>query len=116
MLWAGQPAEAVTFFLFDATTASEDHSASYAMDAEGCFPRVTKLEYEAHHLSPFSAELKNAWSFTSTLHICLNGVVLRHRENVTFLNHEIIPGIKNYFSQIYLKTKQKLISSTLIRK
>jgi hypothetical protein len=32
---------------------------------------------EAHHSPPFSAEVKNAWSYTSTSPIRLHGVVLR---------------------------------------
>jgi hypothetical protein len=39
------------------------HSASYAMDTRGFFP-----DREADHSPPASAEVKNAWSSTSTPH------------------------------------------------
>jgi hypothetical protein len=38
-------------------------------------PWVKLLEREADH-SPPSAEVKNAWSYTSTPSICINGIVL----------------------------------------
>jgi hypothetical protein len=33
-------------------------------------------EREADHSSPSSAEVKNAWSYTTSLPICLHGTVL----------------------------------------
>jgi hypothetical protein len=40
-------------------------------------PEVTPPAREADHLSPSSAEGKNAWSFTSTPPVFLHAVVLR---------------------------------------
>jgi hypothetical protein len=51
---------------------------------------VKWLGHEADHSPPSSAEVKNAWSYTSTPSICLHGVVLskkkkkKHRDNFTF--------------------------------
>jgi hypothetical protein len=39
-------------------------------------PGVKRLGREADHSPPSSAEVKNAWSYTSIPPICLNGVVL----------------------------------------
>jgi hypothetical protein len=41
---------------------------------------------EAGHIPPSSAEVKNAWSYTSNSPIRLHGVVLKlkHRDNFTF--------------------------------
>jgi hypothetical protein len=36
------------------------------MGTGGCFPGVKQPESEADHSSPSSAEVKNAWSYTST--------------------------------------------------
>jgi hypothetical protein len=38
---------------------------------------VKRTGHEADHSSPYSAEVKNAWSYTSTPPIRLHGVVLR---------------------------------------
>jgi hypothetical protein len=58
---------------------------------------VKQLEHEADHLPPFSAEVTNAWSYTSTpsyafivwclfkYRIHLHGMVLRQRDNFTFI-------------------------------
>jgi hypothetical protein len=35
---------------------------------------------EADHTLPYSAKVKNAWSYTSTPPVCLHGVVLRRKE------------------------------------
>jgi hypothetical protein len=106
-LLAGQAAQAM-IFLFAAMSVSETHFASYAMDFGVC------MEYETHHLSPPSTELKNAQNFTSILTTCLNGVVLTHRGNFTSLNYKTISLL--HIPQIYLKTKHHLISSMLVRK
>jgi hypothetical protein len=52
------------------------HPASYPMGTVGSFPGVKRPGREADHSSPSSAEVKNAWSYTSTAPICLHGVVL----------------------------------------
>jgi hypothetical protein len=50
--------------------------ASYPMGTRGSFPWVKRPEREADHSPPSSAKVKNAWSYTSTHHIRLHGVVL----------------------------------------
>jgi hypothetical protein len=43
---------------------------------------------ESDHSSPSSAEVKNAWTYTSTTPVHLHGVVLslkKHRDNFVFL-------------------------------
>jgi hypothetical protein len=45
---------------------------------------VNRPEREVDHSPPSSADVKNAWSYTSTLPIRLHGVVLTYRDNFTF--------------------------------
>jgi hypothetical protein len=52
------------------------HPASCPMDTRGSFRGVKLPGRESDHSSPSSAEVKNAWSYTSTLPIRLYGVVL----------------------------------------
>jgi hypothetical protein len=52
------------------------HPASYPVDTRGSFPGVKWPGREADHSRPSSAEVKNAWSYTSTLPIRFHGVVL----------------------------------------
>jgi hypothetical protein len=46
---------------------------------------VKQPEREADHLSPSSAEVKNAWSYTSTPPIRLHGVVLSSAQGQLYL-------------------------------
>jgi hypothetical protein len=39
---------------------------------------------EADRLPPSSAETEDAWNFATTPQIRLHGVVLSHRDNITF--------------------------------
>jgi hypothetical protein len=39
----------------------------------------TRTERKANHSHTPSMEIKNAWNFTSTLHICINGVVRKSK-------------------------------------
>jgi hypothetical protein len=39
--------------------------------------RVKQLGHEPNHSPPFSAEVKNAWNYTSTSPLCLHGMVLQ---------------------------------------
>jgi hypothetical protein len=55
---------------------SEAHPASYPMGNRGSFPGGKAARREADHSPPPSAEVKNAWSYTSTSPICLHGAVL----------------------------------------
>jgi hypothetical protein len=52
------------------------HSASYPVGTGALSLRVKRPGREADHSPPSSAEVKNAWSYTSTLLIRLHGVVL----------------------------------------
>jgi len=47
-------------------TGSGAHSGSHPMGTRGSFPMIKRLRGEADHSSEFSAEVKNAWSYTST--------------------------------------------------
>jgi hypothetical protein len=55
---------------------SGTHPASYPVGTRGSLPRVKRPEREADHSPPSSAEVKNAWSYTSTPPIRLYGVML----------------------------------------
>jgi hypothetical protein len=52
------------------------HPASYPLGTTGSFPGVKRPGREADHSPPSSAEVKNAWGYTSTPPICLHDVVL----------------------------------------
>jgi hypothetical protein len=63
------------FFLFN-LSGSGPHLASYPV-GPGAFPSTVKRPgREADYSSPFSAEVKNAWGFTSTPPVRLHIVVL----------------------------------------
>jgi hypothetical protein len=47
-------------------TGSGAHPVSFPMGAGNSFPRVKQPGCEADHSPPSSAEVKNAWSYTST--------------------------------------------------
>jgi hypothetical protein len=57
-------------------TGSGAHPASYPTDTGRSFPGVKRPGREADHSLPSSAEVKNAWSYTSTPPIHLHSVVL----------------------------------------
>jgi hypothetical protein len=50
--------------------------ASFPMGTRGCFLEIKRPGREADRSPPFSAEVKNALSYTSILPIRLHGVVL----------------------------------------
>jgi hypothetical protein len=53
------------------------HRVCYQVGTMASFPGgVKRPGREADHSPPSDAEVKNAWSYTSTAPICLNGVVL----------------------------------------
>jgi hypothetical protein len=52
------------------------HPVSYPMDTGGLSLGVKRPGREADHSPPSSAEVKNAWSYTSTPPIHLHGVML----------------------------------------
>jgi hypothetical protein len=57
-------------------TSSGAHPASYPMCTRGSFLGVKRPGREADHSPPSSADVKNAWSYTSIPPIRLHGVVL----------------------------------------
>jgi hypothetical protein len=70
------PAGAVNFSLLHRVqTGSGAYPSSYPMGTRVSFSGVKRPEREIDHSPPSSAEVKNAWSYTSTP-ICLLGVVL----------------------------------------
>jgi len=52
------------------------HPASYSVGTRGYFPGSKVTGAWSWSLAPSSAEVKNEWRYTSTLPICLHGVVL----------------------------------------
>jgi hypothetical protein len=64
-----------TFYLSPRPERSGAHPASYPIGTGALSLRVKRPGREADHSPPSSAEVKNAWSYTSTP-ICLHGVVL----------------------------------------
>jgi hypothetical protein len=57
-------------------------AGSWAHPARCSFPGVKQQGREVNHSPPSSAEVKNEWSYTSTLPTCLHGV---DRENFNFV-------------------------------
>jgi hypothetical protein len=61
------------------------HPASYWMGTRGSFPGVKWLGCEADHSPPCSAEVKNAWSYTSTpQYVFMAWCLVKHKDNFTF--------------------------------
>jgi len=55
-------------------TSPGAHPASYIQWAPGgSFPGVKQLGHEVDYSSPFSAQVRNGWSFASTPPLCLYG-------------------------------------------
>jgi len=57
-------------------TGSVVHSASYPMGMSSLLPGGKETEREANHSPPYSAEVKNEWSYASSTPILLHSVVL----------------------------------------
>jgi hypothetical protein len=82
------------------------------MGTRGSFPGVKQPGHEADHLSPSSAEVKNAWSYTSIPPIRLHQVVLSyekaqghylyHAQNLIHLNKG---GAEFHFNEYEIYTK-----------
>jgi hypothetical protein len=71
------PAGAGNFFLHHRVqNGSGAHPASCPMGTRALFVGVKRLGREADHAPTSSAEVKNAWNYTSTTAIRLHGVVL----------------------------------------
>jgi len=64
------------------SSGSEPHPASYSMGTGVVSRRVERPGRDADHSPPSSVEIKNEWSYTSTLPMRLHGVF---RDNHTFL-------------------------------
>jgi hypothetical protein len=66
-------------------TGSGAHPASYPMGTRDSFPGVKRPEREADQSLPSSAEVKNAWSYTSTPQYAFTVLCLiKHRDKFTF--------------------------------
>jgi hypothetical protein len=61
------------------------HTPSCPMDTRGSFPGLKRPGREADHSPPSSAEVKNAWSYTSTpLYVFMAWCLVKHRDNFIF--------------------------------
>jgi hypothetical protein len=61
------------------------HPASYPMGSGGSFPGVKRAGREAEHSPPSSAEIKNAWIYTSIpQYAFMAWCLVKHRNNLTF--------------------------------
>jgi len=77
------PAGAGNFSLHHCVhTGSGTHTAPIQWVPGALFLVVKWPGYEANHLSPSSAKVKSAWSYTSTPQICLHGMVLKAQGQV----------------------------------
>jgi hypothetical protein len=73
-------------FLFTRVqNGSGAHPASYPIRTGSSSLGVKRPEREANHSSPSSAEVKYAWSYTSTPPVCLHGVVISQAEGKLYL-------------------------------
>ena len=66
------------------------------MDVGGGRLRVKRLGREADHSHPSSAEVKNKWSYASTVPVCLHGM---YRDNVTFYCLVFVIEIQHVFCE-----------------
>jgi hypothetical protein len=65
-------------------TCSGIHPASHQLGTGGSSPGIEQPVREADHSPPSSAEVKNAWSFTSSPPVYLHGVIVMYRGYFTF--------------------------------
>jgi len=54
---------------------------------------------KADHSPPSSAEIKNAWSYTSTPLVCLQGMVLCQAHGLLYFN--LLPSLSNLYQVIH---------------
>jgi hypothetical protein len=60
------------------------HPASYPMGTGGSFLGVKRPGREADHSPPYSAEVKNAWSYTLTpQYVFMAWCLVKHRDSFT---------------------------------
>jgi hypothetical protein len=63
------------------------HPASYSMGTRDSFPGVKRSGREADHSPPYSAEVKNAWSYTSIpKYVFMAWCLVKHRDDFTKIN------------------------------
>jgi hypothetical protein len=61
------------------------HPDSYPMANRALSLKIKRPGREAYHSPPSSAEVKNAWSYTSTpQYACMAWCLVKHRDNFTF--------------------------------
>jgi hypothetical protein len=86
---------------------------------------VKQLRYEADHLPPSSAEVKNAWSYTSTPpYVFMAWCLVKHRDNFTFIfisisNAKITKNSSVFSNSEYLRKItlfKKILSSKQIHR
>jgi hypothetical protein len=71
-------------------TGSGDHAASIQSVPVALSLGVKQLGCEADHLSPASAEVKNAWSYNPILpYVFMVWRLIKHRDNFTFIKYVI---------------------------
>jgi len=80
MTGARFPAGAGIFF-------SSPPRSDYKKGSEGLPPGVERLEHEANHSPPSSAETNNGWSYASTpQHVFIAWYLVKHRDNFALLS------------------------------
>lgn len=90
-----------TFLFYE--TSFGAHSASYSMDTGVIFSGVKRPKRESHHSPPYNADVKNQWSYTSILFLCLHGVAgttLQFEITDDQANAEIEAQICTYWAEI----------------
>jgi hypothetical protein len=82
-------------------TGSGAHPASYPMGTSGSLPEegvLKQLGREADHSPPSSAEVKNAWSYTSAPPVpFMAWCLVKHRDNFTFLTFTVLSKFFFFF-------------------
>jgi hypothetical protein len=84
--------------LLNVQTDSGAHPASYSMGTGDLYSEVKRSGHEVDKLPPTNAEVKNAWSYTSTSGICLYGV---HRVNSFFHLYNVFIGFGFEFVYVW---------------
>jgi hypothetical protein len=60
------------------------HPASYPVVTGGSYPNLKQLRLEADYLSQCSAEVRNAWSYTTTSpHVFIAPILIKHSDSFT---------------------------------
>jgi hypothetical protein len=77
-------------FCYRVQSGSEAHPAAYPICTKDSFPGVKKSEREVEHSLPSSAEVKNEWSYSSTIPYIFNGVVLNEAQGKFYFQFSVI--------------------------